>query len=270
VEINLIAQDITAFGSDDGDPARLITLLRELEGLEGIEWVRLLYAYPDGVSDQLLALMRDSAKILPYLDIPLQHCAPHILRAMRGKPSVMDVDELVGRIRSVIPHVTLRTTLMVGFPGETARDFDALLAFVQRARFNHLGVFAFSREPGTRAARLPDQVAKDEKDHRRHTLLSLQSEISRELLQGKVGQVLPVLIEGLHPETDLLLKGRLESQAPEVDGSVLITSGNAEAGRIVLARLTESHDYDVEAEIMVDPAMSGGTKPARRSASKTL
>jgi ribosomal protein S12 methylthiotransferase len=254
VEINLIAQDITAFGSEDGDRGGLIALLEGLERIEGIRWVRLLYAYPDGVSDRLLQFMRESTKVLPYLDVPLQHCAPHILRAMRGKPSFIEADEFVGRLRSAIPHIALRTTLMVGFPGETEGDFEALLAFVQRARFDHLGVFAFSPEPGTRAARLPDQVSNPEKESRRHKLLLAQSGISREILSRMVGRLLPVFIEGPHPETDLLIKGRLESQAPEVDGSVLITSGTAETGQIVLARVTRSHTYDVEAEIHSDEA----------------
>ncbi len=270
VEISLIAQDITAFGSEDGDRNRLIALLEGLELIPGIQWIRLLYAYPDGVSDQLLQFMRDSAKTLPYLDIPLQHCAPHILRAMRGRPSVMEADELVDRIRSAIPHIALRTTLMVGFPGETESDFDALLGFVQRARFDHLGVFAFSPEPGTRAARLPEQVPSTEKESRRHRLLAAQGEISRDLLSRQVGRLLPVLIEGPHPETDLLIKGRLESQAPEVDGAVLITSGDAETGRIVLAKVTRSHTYDLEAEIPAGDDRDGEMKPAERSASETL
>ncbi len=251
-EINLIAQDITAFGAEDGEGSRLIPLLKGLESVEAFSWIRLLYAYPDGITDELLTLMRDSRQILPYLDIPLQHCVPRILGAMRGKLPILEPDALVDRIRSRIPGVTLRTTLMVGFPGETARDFEELLAFVERMRFDRLGVFSFSPEPGTRAARLPDQVTESDKESRRLTVLALQAEISRELLSRQVGRSFPALIEGPHPETDLLIAARLQSQAPEVDGSVLITGGTAAVGQIVQVKVTRSHMYDLEAEVISD------------------
>jgi ribosomal protein S12 methylthiotransferase len=249
VEINLIAQDITSFGSDRDEKSSLIDLLQALEFVDGIRWIRLLYAYPHGVSDDLLRVMRASAKIVPYLDIPLQHCVPEILQAMRGTLPSISVDHFVDRIRSIIPEVALRTTLMVGFPGETEKHFDELLSFVERTRFDHLGVFAFSPEPGTRAARLPGQLRAGEKERRLNELLALQKDISQDLLARRVGQLLPVLVEGIHPETDLLLAGRLKNQAPEVDGTVWITRGMATAGEIVDARITKCHAYDLEAEI---------------------
>lgn len=252
VEINLIAQDITAYGKSDPKGTTLSTLLEALEDIEGIQWIRLLYAYPDGVTQELLRHMRRSRKVLPYLDMPLQHCVPEVLHAMRGRPVPEPPDCLVRRIRESVPGISLRTTLMVGFPGETDDHFQALLSFVANSKFDHLGVFAFSPEPGTRAARLPNQVENAVKEARRHELLMLQKGISESLLSMKVGQLLPVLVEGPHPETDLLMSGRLKSQAPEVDGMVLITGGTATVGQIVSARITGSHSYDVEAEIPED------------------
>ena len=252
VEINLIAQDITAYGTENGGPMVLMDLLEGLELLSGLQWVRLLYVYPEGMTDEILTFMQNSQKIVPYLDIPLQHCVPHLLRAMRSRAPNLGAERLVERIRSAIPDVALRTTLMVGFPGETEKDFEALMAFVRNVEFDHLGVFAFSPEPGTAAAHMPKPVPVEERRQRRERLLAVQKGISRSRLARHVGKTLPVLIEGYHPETDLLLRGRLESQAPEVDGAVLVTAGVAAAGRIVPVRITRSHDYDLEGEIPVE------------------
>lgn len=268
VEINLIAQDITAFES--GGEKALITLLEGLETVAGLQWIRLLYAYPEGITDDLLSCIRDSDKIVPYLDIPLQHCVPHILRAMRGRPPLVESRALVDRIRSAIPDIALRTTLMVGFPGETERDFGSLLSFVGDTHFDHLGVFAFSPEPGTRAARLPSQIPDGEKEERRHKLLGAQAEISRSLLARRVGKTLPVLVEGYHPETDLLLTGRMKSQAPEVDGAVLITAGMATVGRIIPVKVAKSHTYDLEAEILTGEERICGPRLAQSPEIKTL
>jgi ribosomal protein S12 methylthiotransferase len=248
-EINLIAQDTTAFGTDRADPHALIRLLESLDAIDGIVWIRLLYSYPDRVSAALLRAMKQSRKIVPYLDIPLQHCVPRILKAMGRAAQVAEPQELLDLIRRHIPEIALRTSLIVGFPGETEADFQALVAFVERAQFDHLGVFEFSPEPGTRAARFPRQVDQEIKAERRSTLLDRQRSVSRRRLRLRVGQTVPVLIEGFHPETELLLSGRLVTQAPEVDGSVIITKGQANIGDLVHARITAAHDYDVEAEI---------------------
>lgn len=248
-EINLIAQDITAFGRDRGKPHALEELLGLLEGLAGVEWVRLLYAYPDRVTESLLQCMAGSQKVVPYLDIPFQHCVPHILQAMRCRSDPTDVDEVLGLIRSQMPHITLRTSLMVGFPGESEADFQQLLRFVERAQFDHIGVFAFSPETGSRAARMANQVADEVKERRRRQLLELQQAISRQRLQRWVDRTVPVLVEGLHPETELLLVGRMACQAPEVDGTVIITSGHGEPGQVLPAKITRAHAYDVEGEL---------------------
>jgi ribosomal protein S12 methylthiotransferase len=251
-EINLIAQDTTAFGSDRGDPGALIRLLESLDEVRGIVWVRLLYGYPERVNETLLRTMAQSTKIIPYLDIPLQHCVPKILKAMGRAAPFKDPEELLARIRRHLPDIALRTSLIVGFPGETEADFGALVAFVKRVEFDHLGVFAFSPEAGTRA-KLPRQRARNTKENRREVLLTLQRSISRRRLALRIGQMVPVLIEGFHPETKLLLSGRMATQAPEVDGMVILTKGQANLGDLVLARLTAAHDYDVEAEICASP-----------------
>jgi ribosomal protein S12 methylthiotransferase len=248
-EINLIAQDTTAFGSDRASPDTLIRLLESLDEIDGIAWIRLLYAYPDRIGTPLLNTIAQSNKVVPYLDIPLQHCVSRILGAMGRAEPYGDPEGLIARIRHHIPEVALRTSIIVGFPGESEDEFEALLEFIQRVEFDHLGAFRFSPEAGTRAARLPEQIDEQTKDARYETLLAVQQPISRRRLGSLVGSRVPVLIEGLHPETDLLLCGRTAIQAPEVDGTVIITKGRANAGDIVMVRLTAAHDYDLEGEI---------------------
>lgn len=249
-EINLIAQDSTAFGTDRDEPWALMRLLESLDEIPEIAWVRLLYTYPDRVSRELLRTIAQSDKIVHYLDIPLQHCVAHILHKMRRVNVATDMLALIDGIRSEVPDIALRTSIMVGFPGETESDFKQLLRFVQNVEFDHLGVFSFSPEEGTAAARLPSQIDPREKEERRHMLLQLQRSISRRRLKRLVGRTLPVLLEGVHPDTELLLAGRLASQAPEVDGSVIITKGVGTQGTVALARVTRAHDYDVEAELL--------------------
>ena len=247
-EINLIAQDTTAFGLDRNDPQALPRLLEKLDEMPGPEWIRLLYSYPDRISDGLLYAMANSRKIVPYLDIPIQHCAPAILKAMGRPPD--SPERVIDRIRSALPGVALRTSIMVGFPGETRAEFKSLLAFMERVEFDHAGVFVYSPETGTRAAHFPGRPEKKRAESRRAALLELQREISRRKLKLLVGRNLPVLIEGPHSETDLLLAGRLPTQAPEVDGGVIVTAGCAEAGQIRRVRITAAHDYDLEGQIV--------------------
>lgn len=243
-EIDLIAQDTTAFGLDRNDPGALPELLEKLDEVPGLEWVRLLYSYPDRIDDRLLQTMKNSKKVVPYLDIPIQHSSPAVLEAM-GRPAD-NPEKIIDTIRSHIPDVALRTTIMVGFPGETGARFKSLLAFIERVKFDHVGVFAFSAETGTRAALLPGRPRGATAEKRRAALLEVQREISRRKLERRVGQVLPVLVEGTHPESDLLLSGRLSTQAPEVDGCVIITEGSVRAGEIRRVKITASHDYDLE------------------------
>ena len=243
-EINLIAQDTTAFGLDRNDPEALPRLLEKLDETPGLEWIRLLYSYPDRITGRLLDTMAHSSKAVPYLDIPIQHCAPAILKAMGRPPD--GPERVIDKIRSALPGVALRTSIMVGFPGETGAEFKSLLAFMERVEFDHAGVFVYSREAGTRAARLPGRPDSKRAESRRAALLEVQREISRRKLKLLVGRNLPVLIEGPHPETDLLLAGRLPTQAPEVDGGVIVTAGYAQAGEICRVHITAAHDYDLE------------------------
>jgi ribosomal protein S12 methylthiotransferase len=247
-EINLIAQDTTAFGLDRGDPEALPELLEKLDAAPGLRWIRLLYSYPDRITDRLLQTIANSSKIVPYLDIPVQHCSPGILKAM-GRPAA-SFEKTIDKIRSNIPGVALRTSIIVGFPGETRAEFKSLLKFMERVEFDHAGVFAYSPEAGTRAARLPGRPGGKTAESRRAALLELQRDISRRKLRLLVGRTLPVLIEGPHPESDLLIAGRLPTQAPEVDGGVIITEGCVEAGQVRMALITASHDYDLEGAIL--------------------
>lgn len=248
-EINLIAQDTTAFGLDRAEPNALVRLLESLDGVDGIAWIRLLYAYPDRIGLPLLRTMAQSEKIVPYLDIPLQHCVPRILRAMGRAERCGNAEELIAVIRDHIPDVALRTSIIVGFPGESEAEFEALLGFIHRVQFDHLGAFQFSPEAGTRAAQLPEQIDAQTKHARHKALLAQQQPLSRRRLKLRVGRKVPVLVEGLHPETELLLCGRTALQAPEVDGTVIITKGRANPGDIVSVQLTAAHDYDLEGEI---------------------
>jgi ribosomal protein S12 methylthiotransferase len=248
-EINLIAQDITAFGLDRGAPQALIRLLDGLEDIPGLAWLRLLYAYPGRISRAFLETLARSRKIVPYLDFPIQHCVPKILTAMHRGAKFPDMEGLIGEIRSVIPAIALRTSLMVGFPGESEADYQALLRFVERVEFDHLGVFAFSPEAGSRAAKLSEQVPEEIRLARREALLEIQRGISHRRLKRLIGQTLPVLIEGVHPETELLLAGRLAIQAPEVDGQVIITKGTGHAGQIMPVHITAVEDYDAIGEL---------------------
>ncbi|MBC7359289.1 MAG: 30S ribosomal protein S12 methylthiotransferase RimO [Desulfacinum sp.] len=251
VEINLIAQDTTAFGSDRGEVGALIRLLEALEAVDGLRWVRLLYAYPHRIHEDLLKAMAAGDKVVPYLDIPFQHSVPRILQAMHRVDLGRRPEEIVERIRKHLPQAALRTSLMVGFPGETENDFQALCRFVRDTEFDHVGVFAFSPEKGCGAASYPDQVPDPIKEARKEALMAIQQEVSRRKLAALVGRRLPVLVEGPHPETDLLAVGRLPTQAPEVDGQVIITEGEATVGQIVSAEIVRSHDYDLEARLVL-------------------
>lgn len=248
-ELILVAQDTTAYGRDLNPPTDLSVLLTRLAEIRGLDWLRVMYAYPSGVTEKLIQIMIREPKICPYLDLPLQHSSPAVLKRM-GRGRMADPADLLIRLKRVFPDLSLRTTLMVGFPGETEEDFSHLLEFVEKFRFDHLGVFKFSREQGTGAARFPNQISEEVKEERRAKIMTLQRSISREHNKNMVGQIEPVLVEGLSPETDLLLVGRTRTQAPEVDGQVIINKGEAKKGDIVPVLITESHDYDLIGEIV--------------------
>jgi ribosomal protein S12 methylthiotransferase len=249
-EINVISQDITRYGSDLSDGSTLETLLRRLAAIEGLQWIRLLYAYPDGITDGLIRLIRDEPKICKYLDIPIQHISDPVLKAMKRRSSEGQIRDLIAKLRGEVPGITLRTSLIVGFPGETVDDFNSLMHFVEQTGFDRLGVFCYSREEGTPASTMPDQVSERVKRERYRKLMRAQARLSFRRNRALIGQVEQVVVEGYSEETELLLKGRSSRQAPDIDGQVYITAGTADVGDIVSLRITDSSDYDLIGEIV--------------------
>jgi len=250
-ELTLVGQDLTAYGLDLGrEGPRLPQLLSHLLAETSIPWLRTLYLYPQRISDLLLEMMSGNERLLPYLDIPLQHVSPKILRAMNRPSQGGEIEKLFARIARIIPEAAVRTTFIVGFPGECEDDVLMLEEFLRNYRLNHVGIFTYSSEEGSMAATLPDQCPEELKEERRQRLMELQAGISALKNQQLVGTVQRVLVEGVSTETELLLEGRLRSQAPEVDGCVYINDGVCAIGDIVSLRITEAHVYDVVGEIV--------------------
>lgn len=244
-ELVLVAQDTTRYGEDLYGENRFCDLLRELERVEGIAWIRILYAYPDRISDELLELMAKSEKILPYIDLPLQHANDTILSAMNRRGSRADIEAVLAKIRKTLPHACVRTTFICGFPGETPEQFEQLCDFVAQQRFERMGCFAYSAEEGTPAADFPNQVDEAEKQRRTELLMTLQNTISTQLNQEMVGKTLPVLVEEYDEELGRYA-GRSYRDAPEVDGRVYFTSGQThEEGCFVDVTVTAADDYDL-------------------------
>ena len=251
-ELNLIAQDSSHYGRDHGDFDGLANLLVELDRIEELHWIRVHYLYPNTVTDRMIAAMAGLPKVVPYVDMPLQHAHPEVLKRMRRGGSADSHLRLLERFRAAMPQAALRTTLIVGFPGETAEEFATLESFVREAGFDHLGVFTYSHEDGTSAAELADDVPEEVKAERRDRLMELQQEIALDHLEAKVGETVEVLVEGTHPDTDLLLVGRMATQAIEVDGQVLINEGSARPGLFLSVELTEVAGYDLVGRIVGD------------------
>jgi ribosomal protein S12 methylthiotransferase len=277
-EINLVAQDSTAWGKDlpawgmggeapatetsqSGRP-RLETMLRALDEVEGLDWIRLLYVYPTALSDELIEVLASAQRVLPYVDVPLQHASDRLLALMRRGSTEARQRRLVERLRQGIPDVTLRTTYMVGFPGESEEDFVRLCDFVRETRFDRVGVFRYSDEEGTAAYRLPEKVPRDVARERYHRLLEIQQEIMLEKLESKVGEESPVLVDAVIGGG--LAQARLPSQAPEIDGVVFL-KGDVRPGDLVPARITGVRDADLEAELIGDVVERSTSRPASRS-----
>lgn len=248
-ELALIAQDLTAYGRDLGGHATLITLLESLLKNTDIPWLRLLYAYPASVTDDLLRLMAQQPRILPYLDIPFQHASDHVLQAMNRHYGRSTLDDLVERIRTHVPDCAIRTTMLVGFPGETETDIAIMVDSLMAWKLDHVGVFQYQDEEGSLAAGLPHKVADEVKEARYQWVMETQAATSEQRQKRFVGRMEPVLIEGVSMESDLLLEGRTRFQAPEVDGCVYITSGEMNPGDIVSVQITEAHTYDLVGEV---------------------
>ncbi|MGB7622564.1 MAG: 30S ribosomal protein S12 methylthiotransferase RimO [Terriglobia bacterium] len=248
-ELNLISQDTTHYGRDFGPGHSLPQLLSELAPVEGLRWIRFLYCYPNHLTRELVDSVSRHSNICKYFDVPLQHVSERILQSMRRGGHRKLFTEMVSMIRSEIPTSALRTTLIVGYPGETPADFRELCDFVEEIQFDHLGVFTYSDEENTRAFELPGKVASEIALERRDVLMLLQRKIAHAKNSRRVGQRVCVLLEGTSDETDLLLQGRMESQAPGIDGVVLINDVaeglTARAGMFAQVEITEAHDYDL-------------------------
>jgi len=246
-ELVLVGQDVTSYGRDLDMKDGLKRLLDRLMPITGLKWLRLMYLYPAGLTDGLLKHLAGLGRpLLPYFDIPLQHAHPEILSAM-GRPFAQDPSLVIERVRKHFPEAALRTSLIVGFPGETDKHFKALKAFVANTRFAHLGVFPYHQEEGTRAADLPGQVGQATKTRRRNALMKLQEDISREQLANLIGSRMEVLVEEPSPEWPGLHMGRVWFQAPEVDGVTYVSGPKVKPGRMVLADIEQAQSYDLVA-----------------------
>jgi ribosomal protein S12 methylthiotransferase len=249
-EINLIAQDVTSYGRDRRDGASLVRLLKGLVKVEGLRWVRLLYAHPAHVTPELVRLIREEEKICKYLDIPLQHVDEKILRAMNRPALDQSIPDFIAWIRKEAPGIVLRTSLIVGFPGETERSFRRLEEFVREARFDRLGVFSYSQEEGTPAASLRGRVPERVKLRRLRRIMALQKKISLRKQKALVGSRVPVLVERPGESPGILWEGRTQGQAPEVDGAAFLTAGEAHPGEMVNIQITEAGPYDLYGKIL--------------------
>jgi len=247
-ELLLISQDTSFYGIDLGERGALATLLRALNRVDGLEWIRLLYLYPTTIGDDVLDAMAESDKVCKYIDLPLQHASDEVLRRMKRPGTRAGYERLLARIRSRVPNVTLRTTFIVGFPGETPDDFAELQSFVRGIEFDHVGVFTYSHEEGTSAHELSDDVPAAVKTRRRSALMSAQKRIAKRAQKARVGQRLRVVVDGPSAEHDLVLRGRLEGQAPDIDPLVYLTEcdpSELSAGQFIQAEITGSRDYDL-------------------------
>ena len=249
-ELSLVAQDLTAFGRDLANGDDLVRLLHSLLKHTGIPWIRLLYLYPANTTDALLQLMAEEPRIVPYLDIPFQHVSDQVLRRMNRPYGHTQLDTLVRAIRQYVPGCAIRTTLLIGFPGETEADIDVLQESLASWQLDHVGVFRYQDEEGSVAATMDNKVPEEEQDNRYQRIMEQQAAISEHLLARYVGRVEPVLIEGISKESDLLLEGRTRFQAPDIDGCVYITSGQVNPGDIVAVQITEAHTYDLVGEVL--------------------
>jgi ribosomal protein S12 methylthiotransferase len=249
-ELVLIAQDSTRYGLDLGQRDGLAGLLRGLGQVDGVKWIRVMYAYPATMSDRILDAIAEVDQVVKYVDMPLQHASDTVLARMKRPTGRGNLRGMVERVRERVPGVAFRTSFIVGFPGETDAEFDELLGFVREAEFDHLGVFTFSDEEGTTSFDLPGRVPAKVKEQRRRRLLAEQKKVSTRRNRTRVGERVEVLVEGTHQDSDLLLRGRLATQAPDIDGQVIINDGVAPAGSFVACEVTEAHPYDLVARIV--------------------
>lgn len=252
-ELIMIAQDTTKYGIDLYGESKLADLLEEISKIEGIKWIRFLYAYPEGITDELIDVVANNSKLAKYFDIPIQHISDTILKKMNRKTSKKQIENLIQKIRDKIPNVTLRTSLIVGFPGETKENFEELLTFVRQAKFDKLGTFMYSKEDGTPAAKLPEQIHGNTKKARYRQIMELQQQISKENLEKKLNQECQVLVEEVSFDGKYYI-GRTMQDVPEMDGLVYIKNEKSKKNDVinsfVKCEIVEISDYDLVAKMI--------------------
>jgi ribosomal protein S12 methylthiotransferase len=244
-ELVIVAQDTTYYGMDLYGRGRLVELLRELDQVDGLDWIRILYAYPINFTDELIETVARAKKIVPYLDMPLQHINDRVLKRMQRRVNRAATEELVGKLRKGIPSLTLRTTFIVGFPGETHAEFEEMLDFVKASRFERLGVFPYSYEPDTPATRLDGHLPEDVKEERRQRVMEAQQAIAFDWSKQQVGRELEVLIDGADPEIPTQMLARGHADAPDIDGVVRVKGKNLQPGDLVRVKVTAADGYDL-------------------------
>ena len=252
-ELVLTAQETTAYGFDLPGRPSLARLMQAMASVEGIRWIRLLYTHPRRLDDALFQVMAGEDKICSYLDVPLQHIDDDILRAMNRRCNSRDIRNILGRAREAVPGISLRTSFIVGFPGEKRQQFKRLLDFVRETRFDHLGVFTYSREEGTKAAAMEGQVPRRTAEARRDRIMREQAIISREINESRIGSIQEVLIEEYADFPGYTHLGRTRFQAPEIDGATYVTSPGSEPGDMVRCRVVDADTYDLFAEEILEP-----------------
>lgn len=249
-EIILVAQDLGSYGSDRKDSLHLPHLVEKISRLDNIEWIRLMYMHPATTTGAIVRTIAENPKVVPYIDLPIQHISQQVLQAMGRRGGSDAVWKALDLLKSKAADIWIRSTIMVGHPGEDQSAFAQLEDFTRQGYIDHLGVFTYSSEEGTKSAKMPDELSQEVKDVRRERIMALQQDVSRRRLKSLVGKKLRVLIEGFHPETDLLLKGRSEFQAPEVDGVVIINEGQAPFGTFSQVEITDTMEYDLVGRIV--------------------
>ena len=253
-EVVLIAQDSSRYGEDLGEVDALAALIRALGEIDKLEWVRVMYAYPTHISDAFLAAIAETPKAVKYLDMPLQHASRNVLKLMKRGGTRESLERLIARVRERVPGITIRTTFITGFPGETEEDFEELMHFLRNCRFDNVGVFTYSDEEGTPAFDLPNKVDPKIAKQRRIRLMKEQAKISKQLNKARIGQTYKVMFEGLSQESDLLFQGRLQGQTQDIDGYILINDMpeglEPKMGAIYNVRITEAHEYDLIGELI--------------------
>ena len=255
-ELIIISHDFTDYGWDlrrkNNEAIETpVELLRQLATVDGIRWIRLLYLYPDGISDEMIELIKTNPKFVRYFDMPLQHISNDVLKSMNRKMTKEEIVSVLAKIRKEIPDAVIRTQFIVGFPGETNEQFEELLQFVAEQKFDRVGCFKYSPEENTPGGKMENQIDQAVKDFRHDALMEIQQNISREKQRAFIGKTLEVVVEGYSDETDLLLQGRMSQQAPEIDGVVLINDGQAKVGDFVKVLITDHMEYDLIGEIVV-------------------